>query len=74
MEKNSITIIDDENLRGVVGPAKTIPKKLLEDMIDLIELSSDAMARGTEKRIAEADRKKSWVPLNQARKVARMAK
>ena len=65
---DSITIIDDKNIRGVVAPAKYIPKELLEDMIDLLELSSKKVMRETAERIRKADRENSWIPLNKIRK------
>lgn len=74
MEKDTITIIDDKNIRGIVGSAKTISKELLEDMIDLIELSSDEVTQETNKRIAEADKKRSWISLGEMKKTVRGTK
>ncbi|GEM_PF-4443172 len=69
MSKNdSITIIDDKNIRGVVASAKYMPKELLEDIIDLIELSSKKIMHETVERIRKADRENSWVPLSKIRK------
>ena len=68
---SSLTIIDDKNVRGVIAPAKALPKKLLGDVIDFIELSSAAAIKETESRIREADRAHSWIPL---REVVRRAK
>jgi len=62
MAKSSLTIIDDKNLRGVLAPIKILTKELLEDIIDLIEWSTPEAIRETEKRVKEADRKKSWIP------------
>jgi len=36
MNKSSITIIDDKNLRGIVAPASIISKEMLEDFVDLV--------------------------------------
>lgn len=62
-KESPFTIINDERLRGVVAPTKVISKELLEDMIDLVELSSRAMIQETNRRVMEADRHKSWIPL-----------
>ena len=35
----SLTIVNNENLRGVLAPAKYISKELLEDILDLIAYS-----------------------------------
>jgi hypothetical protein len=62
MAKFPLIIIDEKNLRGVLAPSKVISKELLEDIIDLIEWSSPEAIRETERRVREADRKKSWIP------------
>jgi len=67
-KSDSITIIDDKNIRGVVASAKYMPKELLEDIIDLIELSSKGVMRETVKRIRKADKENSWIPLSKIRK------
>jgi len=61
MTKSSITIIDEKNLRGVLAPPNVLSKKLLEDIIDFIELSSPESIRETEERITEADHGNSWI-------------
>lgn len=71
MGKNSkITIIDTEELRGVLAPSGILSKKTLTDMLDFIELSSDAAAGESEARIQEADKHKSWLSLNEVRRAA----
>jgi len=62
MEKASLTIINDKNIRGILAPKRLVSNEILADIIDLIELSTPEAARETEKRIREADRKKSWIP------------
>ena len=62
MEKTSLTIVNDKNLRGVLAPTKLVPKAVLEDLIDIIEWSSPEAVRETERRIREADRANSWIP------------
>ena len=57
-----LTIIDEENLRGVLGPPKLISKEVLEDIIDLIEWSTPEAIKETKARVAEADRENSWIP------------
>jgi len=69
-----LTIIDDKNLRGVIAPSKVLTKELLEDIIDFIEWSTPESIRETEERIAEADREKSWMSLEEVRKLAKKAK
>lgn len=61
MKKSLLTIIDDKNLRGVLAPRQTLSKKMLEDIIDFIELSAPQAAKETARRIREADRKNSWI-------------
>ncbi|MDP3696825.1 MAG: hypothetical protein Q8R55_02215 [Candidatus Taylorbacteria bacterium] len=61
---SSITIIDDQKLRGVLAPRALLSRRLLEDILDLIELSSPRTMKMAEKRIKEADRRKSWIPLD----------
>ena len=39
MNKSPIIIIDDKNLRGIVAPASAISKAMLEDLVDLVEMS-----------------------------------
>jgi hypothetical protein len=40
MDKSfSLTIVDNENLRGVLAPSKLLTKELLEDILDLIAFS-----------------------------------
>ena len=62
MKTPSLTIIDDENVRGVIAPKRLVSKEVLEDIIDLVELSVPAAAKETERRIRDADRKNSWIP------------
>lgn len=71
MKKTSkITVVDNENLRGVLAPAGVLSKKVLEDMVDFIELSSEASAQQSADRIEEADKKKSWLKLSEVRDTA----
>ena len=69
-QTSSITIIDDKNIRGVVAPTKQMSRRLLEDIVDLIELSSSKIASDTVARIREADRENSWIPLSKIRETA----
>lgn len=39
MSKSVITIIDDGNMRGVIAPSSAISGAMLEDLVDLIEMS-----------------------------------
>ena len=39
MSKPSITIINDENMRGIIAPSSAISEATLEDMVDLVEMS-----------------------------------
>lgn len=68
MKKSLLTIIDDKNLRGVLAPAQTLSKKMLEDIIDFIELSTPQSIKEDEERIKEADASNSWVPLEEVEK------
>ena len=69
----SITLVDDNNLRGVIAPAKVLSRELLEDIVDLIEWSTPEAIRETEKRVAQADKKKSWIPLSKVIESAKKA-
>ena len=59
-----LTIIDNDILRGIVAPAKSLSKKLLYDVIDFIALSSQESAKETDERITEADQDNSWQTLD----------
>jgi len=73
-KSSSLIIINKKNLRGVLAPGKIISKELLEDIIDLIEWSSPEAIRETEKRVAEADKEKSWIPWKEVKKLAKRVK
>ena len=63
--KSSLTIIDDKNIRGVLAPSKLLSKELLEDIVDFLEWSTPQAIRETEERVAEADREKSWISMEE---------
>ena len=69
-----LTIIDENNLRGVLGSSKLISKEVLEDIIDLIEWSTPEAIRETERRVKEANRDNSWIPWDKVRVSAKRAK
>ena len=69
-----LIIVDNKNLRGVLAPPKFISKKLLEDIIDLIEWSTSEAIKETEKRVTKADREKSWISWKEVKKSAKRAK
>ena len=69
-----ITIIDDKNLRGVVAARGRISREMLEDIVDLIELSSPESVAEDDRRIAEADKANSWIPYVEVKKRAKRAK
>ena len=71
---SSLIIIDEKGLRGVLAPPSLFSKELLEDVIDLIELSSPEIAKDTEERIKEANRGKSWLSLERVKRLAEKAK
>lgn len=66
-----ITVVNNENMRGVIAPTRIISQKLLEDIIDLVELSSPEVIKETARRIKKANRKKAWIPLKKASMFAR---
>ncbi|MDP3741261.1 MAG: hypothetical protein Q8R08_02945 [bacterium] len=70
----SFTIVNNSNIRGVLAPAKLLSKKLLEDLIDFIELSSPESVKKTERLVKQADRKKSWISSSQIEKELDLAK
>ena len=64
----TLTVIDNKNVRGVMAPAADLPREVLEDVLDLIELSSKKEARKSAMRLRSADRARSWVPLSTIRR------
>jgi len=66
--ENLLTIINNKNLRGVIAPSKLLSKKLLEDVIDFIELSTPESIKESEDRVAEADRDNSWISAKEVEK------
>lgn len=73
-QQDQITVINNKTLRGVLAPARVLSKKTLEDLVDFIELSSEKSAKDTAKRIREADKNKSWIPLEKVAKEVRKRK
>lgn len=61
-------------MRGVLASPKIISKKILEDVIDFIELSNPEIIKETEKLVKEANLKKSWLSFDRVHKLARKAK
>ena len=39
MNKSPITIINDDNMRGIIAPSSAISESMLEDLVDLVEMS-----------------------------------
>jgi hypothetical protein len=56
----TLTVINDKNMRGLIAPADRLTREVLEDMIDLVELSTPAAAKKTAARL----RAKRWTPLS----------
>lgn len=61
--QKTLTVIDNEGVRGVVAPAAHLSRGVLEDVLDLIELSTKKEASKTASRLKSADRAGSWIPL-----------
>ena len=68
MAKTSLTIINDSKLRGVLAPARTLSEKMLEGIIDFIELSTPQSIREDQNRIRAANRTNSWLPSEEVEK------
>lgn len=66
-QAQTLTIINNQNLRGVIAPAAMISKERLEDIIDLIELSDSQVSRETDDMIKRADRDNSWLGLDEVK-------
>ena len=66
----TLTIINDNNLRGVIAPAAELSEETLTDLIDFIEMTSPASIADSERLIAEAERDNSWIPLEEVRRKA----
>lgn len=62
-----LTIINNDTLRGVIAPADFLTTQMLENLIDVIELSLPESERESVKRIAETDRDESWTTLDDLR-------
>lgn len=73
MNKPSITIINDENMRGIVAPSSAISKKMFEDFIDFFELSTPEEVAKENRLIKEADRDNSWIPFEGIKRRAKKA-
>ncbi len=56
----TLTIINTEDVRGILAPAEQLPKEVLEDMIDLAALSTSKAAKKTAARL----RARRWTPLS----------
>src|SRR3989338_375437 len=59
----TLTIINDNNLRGVIAPAAELSEETLTDLIDFIEMTSPASIADSERLIAEAERDNSKIRL-----------
>jgi hypothetical protein len=53
---SSLTIVDDNNLRGIIAPAKILSKELLEDMLDLIAYSRPKTVAEINRRFKKAEK------------------
>lgn len=73
MNKSSITIIDDNNLRGIVAPASVVSKEMLEDFVDMIELSTPESLTEYAELVKKADRDNSWIPFEEVERRAKEA-
>lgn len=62
-----ITIINNEDMRGILAPAAALSKKTLDDIVDFVELSSEESAQESAMLVKDADTKKSWATLNEVR-------
>ena len=71
---SSFTIVENKNLRGILAPVKLLSKRLLEDIIDFIELSQLKIIKESESLIKEADQKKSWLSLKEMKQMAKKTK
>ena len=56
-----ITVINDKHVRGFLAPASAVSNELLDDLIEMVELSRPEAIKKTQRRIKEADRKHSWI-------------
>ena len=68
MNKSSITIINDENMRGIIAPSSAISKRMFEDFVDFFELSTPEEVAKEDRLIKEADRNNSWIPFEATKK------
>lgn len=60
-----LTIINDENMRGIIAPSSLISKEMLEDFIDTVEMSSPESIAEDARLVEQADKDKSWIPFRE---------
>jgi len=74
MAKQPITIIDEKEFRGLVAPASVISRRLLIDLLDLIQLSTPGEIKETKNALRGIRKKKSWTTITQVAIEARRKK
>jgi biotin operon repressor len=60
-ELDGLTVIDTNDFRGILAPAKKLSRESLEDILDLLEFSNSRIVKEIETKVREADKKRSWV-------------
>jgi hypothetical protein len=74
MNTSTITIIDDANLRGLVASSSLVSKEMLEDFVDVVEMSNPAFVKEVAQLRKEADRDNSWIPFEKVEQRAKKAR
>ena len=52
---SSVSIINDKNLRGIVGPPSSISREMLEDMLDLIGYANRGISSTINRRFKKTE-------------------
>ena len=55
---SSLTVVDNENIRGVLASPKIMTKELLEDILDLIKYSQPKIVAKINQRFKKAEKEK----------------
>jgi len=57
MNKSSITVINDTNIRGIIAPVSAISEEMLENLIDLVEMSDPKFVASVNRSFKKAKKR-----------------
>jgi len=64
------TIVNNKHIRGILAPAELFSQKMLEDIIDFVELSTKSSIAESDFLVKDGNQKDSWVELSKVKKLA----